>query len=309
MRAIAYGFTWISLNLLALLPPRVLYILSDFTFFLNYYIIRYRKGVVFKNLRESFPDKSDKEIKQIAIKFYKHLTDVFFEDIILMRISFKNIDKRMRYENLEMLNDLYKKGKDVAIIMGHYGNWEWPSSFASYTPYGLRSIYKQLHNPYFDRFFLNLRCRFGCEMFEVKSSFRLAYARKKNNLRTAIALIADQTPKIREMKYFTNFLNHPGTPIFLGAERMAKALDMAVVYADVFKPKRGHYVMEFKLLFEEVKDLPEYTITEAHVRMLENTIYRRPELWLWTHKRWKRTEKDLLKEEQVNEIEKNSESK
>jgi KDO2-lipid IV(A) lauroyltransferase len=257
---------------------------------------------VFKNLHESFPEKSDKEIKSIARKFYRHLTDVFLEDIILMRISFKNMRKRMQYKNIELVNELYNKKKDVVMILGHYGNWEWPGSFASYTPYGLCSVYKELHNPYFDRFFKRLRGRFGNQLIEMRDSFRAVYSRKRNNQPTALALIADQSPLWKEMKFFTNFLNHPGTPIFLGTERIAKALDMAVVFAYITKPKRGHYVLEFTLLFEEVKDLPEFLITETHVRMLEKNIRERPELWLWSHKRWKRMESDLYKEENQQNV-------
>lgn len=302
MRAVAYGLFWLIFAPLCILPTRVIYFISDISFVLNYYLIRYRKKVVFKNLHESFPEKSAKEIKSIARKFYRHLTDVFFEDIILMRISFKNMSKRMQYKSVELINEQYKKGKDVVLIMGHIGNWEWSSSFASYTPYGLCSVYKRLHNPYFDRFFKRLRSRFGSQLFEMKDSFRLTYARKQNNIPTALALIADQTPQWREMKYFTNFLNHPGTPIYLGPERIAKALDMAVFYTDVSKPKRGHYILEFIPLFEDVKKLPQHTVTEAHARMLEKNIQRCPEIWLWSHKRWKRMEKDMprhLEEERI----------
>ena len=302
MNAISYGLFWLLFVPLSVLPPRVIYVLSDIISVLNYYVLRYRRKVVFKNLNESFPEKSAKEIKSIARKFYRHLTDVFLEDIILMRISFKNMSKRMQYKNVELINEQYKKGKDVMLVMGHLGNWEWPGSFASYTPYGLCSVYKKLKNPYFDRFFKKLRTRFGLQLFEMKDSFRLTYARKQNSIPTALALIADQSPQWKEMKYFTNFLNHPGTPIFLGPERIAKALDMSVFYADITKPKRGHYVLKFIPLFESVKDLPEYTVTEAHTRMLEENIQRCPEIWLWSHKRWKRMESDMYKEENKHNI-------
>ena len=302
MKAIVYGLFWLVFGPMCILPPRIIYFLSDITSVLNYYLIRYRKKVVFKNLYESFPDKSPKEIKRIARKFYRHLTDVFFEDIILMRISFKNMSKRMQYKNVELINEQYKKGKDVMLVMGHLGNWEWPGSFASYTPYGLCTVYKELHNPYFDRFFKKLRSRFGLQLFEMRDSFRLTYARRQNNIPTALALIADQSPWWPEMKYFTEFLNHSGTPILLGPERIANALDMAVFYADITKPKRGHYILEFVPLFEDVKDLPQYAITEAHVRILEKNIQRCPEIWLWSHKRWKRLESDMprhLEEEKI----------
>ncbi len=293
MNLLVYGLFWIVFAPMCILPTRVIYFLSDVVFLLIYHVFRYRKKVVFKNLRESFPEKSPKEIKSIAHKFYRQLTDLFFEDIILMRISVKNMSKRVRCKNIELLNEQYKKGKDILLVMGHLGNWEWLGSFASSTPHGLCTVYKRLNNPYFDRFFKRLRSRFGLQLFEMKDSFRLTYARKQNNIRTALVLIADQSPQWKEMKYFTNFLNHPGTPILLGPERIAKALDMAVFYIYTSKPKRGHYTLELIPLFDEVKDLPPYAITEAHVRMLEKNIQQFPELWLWSHRRWKRMEQDL----------------
>ncbi len=293
MYAVSFFLFYIFCRPLSLLPARVLYFFSDIMFLILRYIVRYRYKVVCKNLRESFPEKSEKEIRQIAQRFYQYLADVFIEYIILMGISIKRLSRRMQYKNVDYIKELHAKEKDVIIVLGHYGNWEWPSGFSTYTPFGLSSVYKKLRNPYFDRYFIKLRSRFGCEMVEMTDSFRYTYARSRKGVRTALALIADQSPQWGEMKYFTTFLNHSGTPVLLGPERIARALDMAVVFADIVRIKRGYYELTFVPLFEEVKDLPPYAITEAHVRMLEKRIQEQPEFWLWSHKRWKRMEKDM----------------
>lgn len=74
------------LYLFALMPFWFIYMISDVLYYIFYYVIRYRKNVVFDNLRNSFPEKSDEEIIKIAKKFYR-----FFPDMILECLKFKNI--------------------------------------------------------------------------------------------------------------------------------------------------------------------------------------------------------------------------
>lgn len=306
MQAIGFYLFYIFCKPLSLLPPRVLYGLSDVLFVIIYHLVRYRKRVVEQNLKESFPEKSEKELRSIERKFYRHLCDVFTEYLILMGSNIDQMNKRMVYKNVESVNRLYVQGKDVILVLGHYGNWEWPCTFATYTPFGLSGVYKELHNKYFDRFFIKLRSKFGSELVEMNNAFRYVLSRKRKNIRTMFALIADQAPSWREMKYFTNFLNHPGTPIYLGPERIAQSLDMAIVFLDITMPKRGYYEAELIPLFENVKDLKPHEITEAHVRILEAGIRRQPELWLWTHKRWKRMEWHVKEHEELEKKLKNS---
>ncbi len=272
-----------------------MYGIADFIYFVVYRLIGYRTKIVFENLSKSFPDKSWAELKDIEKKFYKHLADTIVEYIIEMRISVKEIQKRFIYTNPEILNKLYAEGKSIILVTGHYAAFEYLSSWPLVIKnYLFCPVYKPVKNPYFDKFIYNRRANFGIHPVAMAESYRFAAKQKQQNKRIALYLLADQLPPLSEMKYFTNFLNHEDTAIYLGPERIAKALDMGVVFLAIQQVKRGYYSATFEVLCENPKETAEYEITERHVRALEKQILDRPELWLWSHRRWKRTKQDVM---------------
>ncbi len=271
----------------SLFPAWVLYLISDVFSVLLRSVVKYRRKVVRENLSHSFPEKTPQEIKSIEKKFYNHLMDVFVEYLILIRSNARILGKYITYENLELLDRLYKSGKDVALIMGHYGNWEFLSHLALQTKYSYCPVYKRQQNAYFDQFLIKLRSKYGALPVEMQNAFRHVCRNKQKGMRTILLLIADQCPV--NAQYFIHFLNHEGTSVYEGPEKIASALDMAVVFGDVKKKSRGRYSMEFVLLHENPKHLEKGEITEMHVRYLEKKIQEKPEYWLWSHRRWKRT--------------------
>ncbi len=271
----------------------ILYIFSDLLSPFLYYVIRYRRRVVRNNLKESFPEKDDNEIKSIEKKFYKHLADMFIEYLVLLKLDAKKMDKRLKYKNCELLEELYTKGKDVILIMGHYGNWEFFTHTGTKTKYIFSPIYKHQSNEYFNFLIYKVRCKYGAELIEMKNAFSYIRANQQNNIRTILVLLTDQSPVTT--RYFVDFLNHKDTPVVEGVERIGKALDMAILFGDVKKTSRGHYEMEFVSLYENPKETKQGEITESHVRYLENKIQAQPEYWLWSHRRWKRTKEDFAK--------------
>jgi len=125
MNALGFYLLYPLIWTLTLLPLRILYLLSDLLFFLNFLFIGYRRKVVYLNLKNSFPEKSNKDIRTIARKFYRHLFDQMIESIALIHMSPKRILKHMRFKNPEVFEELYKKNKSIILVSGHYGNWEW----------------------------------------------------------------------------------------------------------------------------------------------------------------------------------------
>ena len=101
----------------------------------------------------------------------------------------------------------------------------------------------------------------------------------------ATAFIADQTPP-PDNAYWTTFLNQD-TPVFRGTEMIAKKMNYPVVYVSVKKIKRGYYEIFAETLFENPKETKDVDISEAHTRRLEKDIIAYPEVWLWSHRRWK----------------------
>lgn len=286
MGALAF-YTFYCLNwVITLLPLRVLYLFSDFLYFVLYYIISYRRKVVAENLTNSFPEKSAVELKIIEKKFYRHLADLIVEILKLTHMSKAQSLAHMKIDNVELLERLYSQGRDVIAVIGHYNNWEWLKSLVFHTQFQTVSIYKPLQDKRFDKFLLDLRNREGMILTPMSLVVREILEARKANRRSIYSFITDQTPPKGDIKYWTTFLNQD-TPVYLGVEKIAAKYDMAVVFFNVRKISRGYYCYTPELLFEHSTGLPEFAITESHVRKLEETIRENPEFWIWSHRRWK----------------------
>ncbi|MBG0859099.1 MAG: lysophospholipid acyltransferase family protein [Bacteroidales bacterium] len=277
-----YGISWI----ITLLPLRILYVFSYLLFILMYYFPGYRRKVVAQNLKNSFHEKNPRELAMIGKKFYHHFCDLFPEVLKLQHMSEKELMKRISFTNPELADRLYDDGRDVVAILGHYCNWEWLSGVPLFVKHQMVSVYKPLQNKHFDKFMNDLRARNRMILVPMQQIAREIIVNRKNGKRTIYAFITDQTPSISDVRYWTSFLNQD-TPVYLGAEKLAAKYDMPVVFVNVRKIKRGYYSMTAELLFDHPAGLPEYAVTEAHVRRLEEVIRQQPEYWLWSHRRWK----------------------
>lgn len=281
-------YIWMLLH--ALLPLRLLYVLSDILYVLVYKIIGYRQKVVHLNLKNSFPEKTEKELKLLEREFYHHFCDYFVETIKLLHISDAEMQKRMQFDDIDIVKNLMKDGNSCLMFLGHYANWEWVPSINLLFNNGelLGQIYKPLKNRAIDDLFLRLRSRFGSIGIAKNDTLRKIITFKRNNQRILIGFMADQSPSVNNIHYWTNFLNQD-TPVFVGVERIAKQTGFSVTYLDMQKVKRGHYKGTVRLISDSPAEEPEFAITERYVRAMEKTILRNPAYWLWTHKRWKKT--------------------
>lgn len=270
----------------SILPWPLLFLFSDFFFIVVYYLLRYRKKVVRQNLQNSFPDKTLKEIISIEFRFYRYFVDMILEMLKLLTISHNQMIDRCKIDSATeiLFNDLYQKQKSVILIMGHYGNWEYcPCSIPLQTNYAGFVIYHPLSNPYFDKLMSKMRTQTSCQLYTMTGTLKGMISNR--DLITMTAFLGDQTPH-PEVAYWTNFLNQD-TPVFNGTEKIARKLNFAIVYGNMERIKRGKYLYHTKLITENAADTIEGEITNAHVKLLEETILKKPEYWLWTHRRWK----------------------
>ena len=277
-----YGLNWI----ITLLPLPVLYIFSDFLYLVLYYVVSYRRNVVATNLKNSFPEKTDKELKIIEKKFYRHLSDILVETFKSTHMTRANQKKRFTYSNLEIIDKLREEKRDIIAIMGHYNNWEWPTLLPYYLKYKTIIIYKPLQNKYFNRFINNHRSEHGIVLTPTSQVIREIINYRKKDINTVSVFISDQIPSKGDIKYWTTFLNQD-TAVFTGAGKIASKYDMAIVFFHVQKVKRGYYNLNIEPLFDHTEGLSEEMITEKHVRKLEEIIKEKPEYWIWSHRRWK----------------------
>ena len=280
------------LKLISYIPFRALYVLSDGLYYILYYIIRYRRKIVRKNLTESFPTLKGKEILQVEKKFYRYFTDQVLESCKMATISPEEMKKHMKFSNIEAANAVFKEGKTIALYMGHYGNWEWISSIPLWVAEGVTSvqIYHKLRKDNTNRLILNMRERLGAISVEMRKTARYITEISNTNQVSVIGFIADQSPKKKEVRYFLPFLHHR-TPILVGTEKIVKHYGFEAWFLDMKRVKRGYYEAELIRMHEEPASLPDFELTEIYFRMLEKMIQERPELYLWTHNRFKHATK------------------
>lgn len=273
------------LYFISILPFWVLYGLSDFLYFVFYYVVGYRKKVVMTNLRNSFPEKSQEELKLIAKKFYKHLTDLTLETIKGATISKKELLKRMRIRPPSYFEVLYKKNTSCIVFMSHYNNWEWVCDAADISaPQKAQCVYKPLSNRAFEKFTNNIRTRFGTRTITMNDTLRVML--KYKNECTATAFISDQAPANPTNSLWISFMGQD-TPFMTGAEKIGSKLNCAALYLHVIKVKRGYYECEIEVFADNIASHPENEITSKYVSILEKEIREKPEFWIWSHRRWK----------------------
>jgi KDO2-lipid IV(A) lauroyltransferase len=286
-------YAWVKLH--ALLPLSLLYVLSDILYAGIYRVAGYRLKVSRRNMKASFPEKTEAERRQMERAFYRHFADYIVETIKLAHVSATEIRRRATMLNPGLIDQLIDEGHScILILMGHYGNWEWFTAgndfFASAKMY---PIYRPLSNKAFDRLFIHLRARFGAVGIRKRDTVRDLIRLKQEQTPALAVFLADQTPSRGNLHYWTSFLGQESA-ILTGPERIARKLNLPLVYADMRKLKRGYYSVEFKLLSARPQETPEFYLTEQYTRLMEQSILRNPACWLWTHKRWKYKQKDRL---------------
>ena len=287
-----YRLLHFFLKLLSYIPFRMLYILSDGLFYPLYYLVRYRRRIVRKNLTESFPEKSLPEIRQIEKKFYHFFIDMMLESCKLASISSQELKHRMQFTNTEAVNSMLRQGKSISIYIGHYGNWEWVSSMPLWlekSAIGIQ-IYHKLRNKNMERLMLHIRERMGGICVEMYKTARYITELATHHKVCIIGFIADQSPKKREVHHFLPFLHHK-TPVLTGSEKITKHYGFESFYLNVKRIRRGYYEAAFIRLHDHPQSLPDFELTALYFQQLEQTILQQPELYLWTHKRFKHAEK------------------
>lgn len=289
LQNIVYSPLYLWFKLHALLPLRVLYLLADLLYVPLYYVIRYRRKLVFENMRNSFPDKSKKELRRLEKQFYHHFCDYIVETIKLLHISEREMRRRMVFEQAEIVDRLLAQNRSIILLLGHFGNWEWITSIPLWFHHPdtfLKQIYRPLDNKWFDRLFLKLRSRFGTSCIAKKDTLRTMLEMKRSGRPSVTGFISDQTPSPTNIHHWTRFLSQD-TPVLTGFEKIARKGDFAVLYVDVEIVRRGYYKATIREITLTPNELPEFEITDRYTTLMEKTILRNPWAWLWTHKRWK----------------------
>ena len=290
MYLISYIILYPFIFLMSRMPFWLAYLVSDLLYYISYYIIRYRKKEVFYNLQLVFPEKSEKEITQIAKDFYAHFGDMLLESVKTFAMSEQEFEKRYHFKNQEIFLELAKKDKSIALVGAHYANWEWGILLNKKMPHQFFGAYNKLKNPYFDALIRKSRGKFGSILMATNETSALVRNNINHHILSTYVLVSDQSPMIQKAQYWRNFMGIK-VPVHIGAETLAKKYDLAVVFFDVEKIKRGYYEVTFKLIAEDASLYKNFEITDRYIDIVEAQIKRKPSLYFWTHKRWKHKDK------------------
>lgn len=280
MYYVVYGFLW----LLSLLPLKALYFLSDAFYGLVFYVLKYRLDVVMNNLAIAFPEKTEKERRTIAKKFYHNFIDMSFETIKMLSVSEKTLEKRFT-ANWDLLNTLHATGKSVQLHVGHNFNWEWGNMIMTgKTNYKLLAVYMPFSSKMIEKLFYKLRTRNGATFLRA-THMRLDFLPYRNT-QYLLGLVADQSPGDPNNAWWLDFFGRK-TPFLKGPARAAQLNDTAIVFAFINKPRRGYYQAVFSPPVENVLSFSEKELTGMFAKYLEDVVRKYPDMWLWSHRRWK----------------------
>lgn len=272
------------------LPFGLLYLLSDAMFVVVYHLVRYRRNVVEKNLRNSFPERDETWIALTTRDYFRYMCDIFVETLKTRTMTADQLSKRMVIVNPEVLNRFYDEGRSVTVMAVHYGNWEWLAHMPLHIRHRQLFVYKPMSNEPFDQFMNGIRSRFGGETTAMNILLRKLIRASQSGERVMTWLAADQTPPWYH-SFWTRFLNQE-TQFFRGPAQLAKRFGQPVVLQTIHRKARGYYETKFEVLFEHPERVDEETIILTYVAHIEAHILKDPVCYLWSHRRWKHRRPD-----------------
>ncbi len=273
--------------LISILPFRLLYALSDLLYVVLHPLAGYRKKVVRYNLSVAFPEKDEKSRRRIERRFYRHLADLFLEMVKTFTIGVKKLNRHWYLENPEWLDRYYRQGKSVVVLAGHQGNWEWTIGSGPQLKHQPMVIYKPLSNPFFEKWMLRSRSKFGWDIIPTYRAKKYIHEAETAGRPTVYGFAADQNPLPHKAKLWFPFFGKT-VPWFTGAEETARQYELPVVFMEILKTKRGYYKAVLHPVAEPpYNDKHDFEITKKYIRLLEESIRRRPETYYWIHRRFK----------------------
>jgi KDO2-lipid IV(A) lauroyltransferase len=294
---IQYGLLIGMWKLISFIPLPVMYVVSGMVFYPLYYLARYRRRITRRNLVESFPGKNRQEIVGIEKQFYRFFVDWIFEMCKMASFSKQEMCRRMRFTNVEEVQQVLDSGKSISVFIGHYGNWEWISSLPLYLSGQVVAgqIYHRLHNRAINRLLLHNRSQWGSVNVEMNETFRWIHKHFDEGRVTITGYIADQAPQSSNMQHYVHFLNHQTTAL-TGVEKITRKYGFDVYYLDIDRKRRGYYEARFVRMHDTSQASSDFELTDLYFKLLEQTIRRCPAYYLWTHNRFKHPTTKLLQD-------------
>ena len=273
------------IKLLSRLPWAALYAFSAFLYFLAYYVVRHRQHVIREQLEKVFPNSSAAQRDSIHKQFLRNFCDVLVEVLKSVSMSEGEMIRRMYVTNGELPRQYLEAGQSIMFMTSHLGNWEWLlHGVTLQLGHPVDAAYKPLHDQWAERLMLGVRARFGARLVPAKDL--LADFFRRRGVVRAVGMNADQAPVSTDQRYWTQFLGQD-TAFYVGAEQIARAMRLPVLYAHVRRVQRSRYEVEFRPLWDGKEQLGPNEMTERYARACELDVLKSPADWLWSYRRWR----------------------
>ena len=290
MQRIGLEALWLGARVFAAMPYWFkYYVVENLIFVLLRYCLRYRMKVVKTNLRNSFPEKDGRELAVIRRRFYRTLAEIFVDTINLAGLTPEKGRSLLTVKGLEEQKERVG-GRDWIAMTAHFGCWEYCSFWGLYDPTQIVvAVYHPLRSRIVEAFYQRLRNGDYATTVAMKESLRFYLRNRAGGIggrNLVMGLIADQNPPRRPDSRWFRFLNQD-TIFFDGGEKLALRCQLPVYFVKMERLRRGRYEMSYELIYDGKEEVAEYEITQRYVRKLERMICECPELWMWSHRRWK----------------------
>ena len=273
------------LKLLSRLPWAALYAFAALLYFLAYYVVRHRDHVIREQLEKVFPSLGTAEREALHKQFLRNFCDVSIELLKSVSMTEDDMRSRMRVVNGELARQYLDAGQSIMFMTSHLGNWEWLlQGVTLQVGYPVDAAYKPLHDAWAERLMLKLRSRFGARLVPAKEL--LADFLRRRGVIRAVGMNADQAPISTDQRYWTKFLGQD-TAFYIGAEQIARATRLPMMYVSMRRVRRGYYEGELHVLWDGREAVEPNGITERYARTCEVDVLKSPADWLWSYRRWR----------------------
>jgi KDO2-lipid IV(A) lauroyltransferase len=241
------------------------------------------KKLIHSNLKKAFPDISLDHLNRITKMMWNNYGRVFAEYMFIKKFREDRSNKNIIIEGQEILEDIKKKNKSVVFISGHLSNFELMAMHIEKSGIKLSAIYRPLNNIFLNKIMERIRKKYICK-YQIKKGIggmkKLMHL-KKLNYSTALMIDQRVSQGIR-----SDFFNQKALTTTIPAQLVKKfKIPIVPIFIERINNINFKIVIKNPITFDNEETTK--TITDKLNLVLEKMISYKPELWIWSHNRWK----------------------
>lgn len=289
VQRLGLGLLWSFSRVMSFTPRWFrFYIFQPFVTLL-FRLVGYRSRVIVSNLESAFPEKSKSEIRKIRNRYYSTLSEVAVDTLCLAGVDIRSRGKHIVWENGEEHRKAVE-GRDWIALASHFGCWEYFPMYAwELDGDRFMSVYHPLRSNVFEAYYRRIR-QFAPNIDQVpmKSSLRHYITNRSKEHGICLGLISDQSPLLTAETEWIEFFGRP-TAFVDGGARLALRFKIPAYYGHIRRIKAGQYGVTLELIYDGKEEIEPIDIVRRYAERLEKMVRENPELWMWSHRRWRHT--------------------